>query len=294
MCDDIQSYMDFVMPLVLESGKELLKVRDIQVEIKNGNIWDVVTVYDRKIEEMLIEKIKRKFPQHRFIGEEESAAKNGITKLTDLPTWIIDPIDGTANFVKKMPITCISVGLTIKKEQVMGIIFNPYMNELFTAAKGKGAFLNGKRIMTSGERDIKKCVFNYEISLAVKSPQLRQLYMARLNHLIKEVSGIRSYGCAALGLCYVACGRVDAYQCDGLYPWDSAAGTLIVREAGGYVIDSSGGEFDLMNPNFLATSTQVLSEQFMKIERRADEEVPDNTNSLFILEGDERHFEKTK
>lgn len=87
----------------------------------------------------------------RFIGEEESSAKNNISLLTNSPTWIIDPIDGTANFVKRMPITGISVGLTINKEQVLGIIYNPYMDELFTAIKGKGAYLNSKRIFTSGE-----------------------------------------------------------------------------------------------------------------------------------------------
>lgn len=294
MCDsDIQSYMDFVMPLVMESGKELLKVEDINVETKNGNIWDVVTVYDRKIEELLIDELKKRYPDHRFIGEEESSANNKISKLTNSPTWIIDPIDGTANFVKRMPITCISIGLTISKEQVLGIVYNPYMNELYTAIKGRGAFLNGKRIFTSGETEMKKCIFNYEISLAVRSIELRQLYMSRLNHLITKVSGVRSYGCAALGLCYVGCGRIDAYQCDGLYPWDVAAGSLIVREAGGHVIDSSGNEFDLMKPNFLATSTQTLSEKFMKIERRAEEDIINMKNS-FLPENCKNNLEKTK
>ncbi|CAG9761601.1 unnamed protein product [Ceutorhynchus assimilis] len=267
---EVQSYMDFVLPLVLESGKELLTVKNIISEAKNGNDWDVVTIYDRKIENLLIDKIKMKYKDHKFIGEEESAAKNTISTLTDSPTWIIDPIDGTANFVKQMPITCISIGLTINREQVLGLIYNPYMDELFTALRGQGAYLNGNRITTSGETKINKCIFNYELSLAAHDGRLRELYMSRLTALIDVVSGIRSYGSAALGLCYVACGRIDAYQCDGLYPWDAAAGTLIVREAGGYVIDSSGKPFDLMNPNFLATSTETLSQQFMSIERSVD------------------------
>lgn len=91
----------------------------------------------------------------RFIGEEESSIKKDIAVLTDLPTWIIDPIDGTSNFVKQMPLSCISVGLTIYKQQVLGIVYNPYMNELFTAIKGRGAYLNGKKICTSGETGIK-------------------------------------------------------------------------------------------------------------------------------------------
>ncbi|XP_030758146.1 inositol monophosphatase 2-like [Sitophilus oryzae] len=291
---NVQSYMDFVLPLVLASGKELLTVEDINVEIKDGNVWDIVTEYDRKIEKLLIQKLKKKYPDHKFIGEEESAEKNCISTLTASPTWIIDPIDGTANFVKRMPLTCISVGLTIDKEQVLGVVYNAYANELFTAVKDQGAYLNGKRLKTSGLTEIDKSIFNYEISLAIKNTKLRKLYMSRLNHLIDKVSGIRSYGCAALGLCYVACGRVDAYQCDGLYPWDAAAGTLIVREAGGYVTDSSGKEFDLMQPNFLAASSKELSDQFMAIERQADEEATNKIKNHFLPEQPKLPTEKIK
>ncbi|XP_060525683.1 uncharacterized protein LOC132701611 [Cylas formicarius] len=275
MCEEkVDAYMDYVLPLVLESGKALLEIKeDINVESKKVGVWDVVTIYDRKIENVLIRNLKNKYPTHKFIGEEESSKKKEISKLTDCPTWIIDPIDGTANFFKRMPISCISVGLTINKEQVMGIAYNPYMDELFTAIKGKGAYLNGQRIFTSGETDIKRCVFNYEISLARTSDKLYKMYMYRLKHLVKEVMGTRSYGCSVLGQCYLACGRIDAYQCDGLYPWDAAAGTLIVREAGGYVIDSSGKEFDLMDPNYLATASRELQDKFMELERKADDEM---------------------
>ncbi|XP_050309210.1 uncharacterized protein LOC126745410 [Anthonomus grandis grandis] len=290
---EVQSYMDFVLPLVLESGKNLLGIEQINPEIKNGNDWDVVTIYDRKIEDLLIQKLKQKYTTHKFIGEEESSANKRIATLTNSPTWIIDPIDGTANFVKRMPITCISVGLTINKERVFGIIYNPYMNELFTAKRGHGAFLNGQRIFTSGETDIKKCIFNYELSLAIQNEQLMELYMSRLKFLINEISGIRSYGSAALGLCYVACGRIDAYQCDGLYPWDVAAGTLIVEEAGGSVVDSGGKPFDLMNPNFLASSTETLEAQFMKTERAADAFREKNKTNQFLPEDVIRN-EKTK
>ncbi|XP_076275489.1 uncharacterized protein LOC143206701 [Rhynchophorus ferrugineus] len=297
-CSEIQNYMNFVLPLVLDSGKELLTVEEINPEIKGGNIWDVVTIYDRKIEQILIEKIKQEYPEHKFIGEEESADKNTISQLTSLPTWIIDPIDGTANFVKRMPLTCISVGLTINKEQVLGIVYNPYAKELFTAIRGQGAYLNGKKITTSGLTEMNKSIFNYEISLGVKNLQLRNLYMSRLQGLITKVSGIRSYGCAALGLCYVACGRVDVYQCDGLYPWDAAAGTLIVTEAGGFVTDSSavrlGKEFDLMQPNFLAASTKQLGDQYIAIEKMVDQEVTSKPQANFIPSNCKLITEKTQ
>ncbi|KAJ3640710.1 hypothetical protein Zmor_027254 [Zophobas morio] len=268
---EVQEYFDFVLPLVKESGKVILEANDYEIETKE-EIYDIVTIYDRKVEDILIKAIKTKYPTHKFIGEEESSAKNYISELTDDPTWIIDPIDGTANFVRSFPITCISIGLTIKKEQVMGIIYNPFMEELYTAIKGQGAFLNGKRLQTSKQTNIQKCVLNYELSLA-RNDKLREMYLYRFSHLISAIMGIRSMGSAAMGLCYVARGSMDAYQCDGLYPWDAAAGVLIVREAGGAVSDSTAGkEFDLMNPNFIAAASKRLLDQLLAVEKQADDE----------------------
>lgn len=279
MLQEIRSYFDYVLPLVKESGKVLLEAKDFLVETKEED-YDLVTVYDRKIEEILIRKIKERYPEHKFIGEEESSAKQEVSKLSNDPTWIIDPIDGTANFVRDFHISCISIGLTINKEQVLGIAYNPFTQELFTAIKGQGAYLNGKRIYTSGQREIGKSVMAYELSLA-KSKKLRDMYLYRLKHLINAIQGIRSFGSAVMSLCYVACGVMDAYQCDGLYPWDAAAGVLIVREAGGHVCDSNGKEFDLMDPNFLATATKQLSDQFMDIERKADDEMIQATKAKY-------------
>lgn len=270
--EEVRGYYDFILPLVLEAGKLLVNVEEVDVEFKKDQVWDLVTVYDRKIEEVLIKKIKQNYPMHKHIGEEETERGDTTPKLTDDPTWIIDPIDGTANFARAMPITCISVGLVINKIQVMGVVYNPFMDELYTAFKGQGAYLNGKRIYTSGCKEIQKSIMNYEVSVARRNEFYYNLYMFRLKHLIKIIQGFRSMGCVVLGLCYVACGRTDAYQCDGLFPWDAAAGTLLVTEAGGYVTDSSGKDFDLMDPNFLAAATKELSDQYMEVERRADEE----------------------
>ncbi|XP_030758156.1 inositol monophosphatase 1-like [Sitophilus oryzae] len=268
----VQEYFDYILPLILEAGKILIKADEIDVQFKDSHVWDLVTIYDKKVEEILIDKIKQKYPDHRHIGEEETEIGKIKPILTDDPTWIIDPIDGTANFTRNLPITAISVGLIVNKEQVLGIVYNPFMNELFTALKGNGAYLNGKRIFTSGCKDISTSVMNYEISIARRNEYSYNQYLFRLKRLIKVVQGLRSMGCPVLSLCYVACGRTDAYQCDGLYPWDAAAGTLIVREAGGHVTDSSGKEFDLMDPNYLAAATKELSDEYMKIERVADEE----------------------
>ncbi|XP_044262421.1 inositol monophosphatase 1-like [Tribolium madens] len=271
MSEQIQIYFDFVLPLVKKAGKVILEAKNIEIETKD-EIYDLVTIYDRKVEDVLIKEIKSKYPNHKFIGEEESSAKSEISQLTNDPTWIIDPIDGTANFVRNFPITCISIGLTINQEPVLGVIYNPFMDELYTAMKGQGAYLNGKRIFTSRQTDIQKSVLNYELSLA-RSEKHRELYLYRLTHLIAVIQGIRSMGSAALGLCYVARGSMDAYQCDGLYPWDVAAGVLIVKEAGGAVGDSTlGKEFDIMKPNFIATASKTLLDQFLQVEKRADDE----------------------
>ncbi|CAH1176272.1 unnamed protein product [Phaedon cochleariae] len=269
MAQEPQEYLDFILPLIKEAGKELLTADNYQVEHKK-EVYDLVTIYDRRIEDILINKIKKKYPNHKFIGEEESEI-NGISNLTDTPTWIIDPIDGTSNFVRQIPFAAISVGLVINKEQTMGVVYNPFLNECFTAIKGEGAYLNGNKIKTNGQTDINKTCFTYELSLA-RNEKYGDMYMYRLKHLTRVIPGIRSYGSATISLCYVAAGRIDAYQCDGLYPWDAAAGVLIVREAGGYVCDSNGGEFNLMDPNYLATSTKKLSDEIMAIERIADEE----------------------
>ncbi|XP_060525684.1 uncharacterized protein LOC132701612 [Cylas formicarius] len=269
---EVKSYYDFILPLVLESGKTLSETKEIKREQKNGTDWDLISDYDKKIEDILIAQIRKKFPTHSIIAEEESSAKDKVSDLTNEPTWFIDPIDGTENFIKKLRVTCISVAMTINKDLVFGIAYNPFMDELFTAIKGQGAYLNGEQIRVSGEKDLKQSFFDYEISMGRVNSKLYDLYMYRLKHLMPKVLTIRAYGSAILGLCYVACGRFDAYQCDGLYPWDAAAGTLIVREAGGYVRNSSGKEFDLMEPNFIATSTKQLSDQYMEIERIADAE----------------------
>lgn len=267
---DIQEYYQFILPLIKDAGKVLIEAKNIRGEAKNGVEWDFVTAFDNKIENILFKNIKQKYPDHKLIGEESSTDK---ISLTDEPTWIIDPIDGTENFIRGLNFSCVSVGVTVNKEQVLGVVYNPFMEELFTAFKGQGAYLNGKRIFTSGQKDLAQSYFNYEISMARTGTYYYNLYMFRLKHLISKVIGLRCFGCAVLGSCYVACGRFDAYQCDGLYPWDAAAGTLIVKEAGGYVIDSSGKEFDLLEPNFLVTSTKELADQYLKIEREADEEM---------------------
>ncbi|KAG8034501.1 hypothetical protein G9C98_007577 [Cotesia typhae] len=145
---DEDFYFNFALKLALEAGHVLKGVTFARKTVtqKLGN-WDLVTEYDRKIEDIIIGKLKQQFPEHKFIGE-ESTGKD-LPELTDDPTWIIDPIDGTTNFIHNFPQICVVIGLSINKEMRIGIVYNPVLDQLFTARKGRGSFLNGRPLKTS-------------------------------------------------------------------------------------------------------------------------------------------------
>lgn len=231
------------------------------VDTKSAS-WDLVTEYDSKTEELLIKTLSEAFPDHKFIGE-ETASK---TKLTDEPTWIIDPIDGTTNFVHGIPYCCISIGLAISREVVIGIVSCPPLNQIFTAIKGRGAFLNGKPIHVSKAEELQNAVMGYEFSLGSR-PELRELFINRYRALVAKAQGMRSFGSSQMQLCLVAMGSLDAYQVEFLWPWDVAAGSLIVTEAGGTVIDIDGGKFDCEKSRIIATSTKKLAEEIVEVLR---------------------------
>ncbi|XP_078040019.1 uncharacterized protein LOC144471638 [Augochlora pura] len=262
---DIRNYFEFAKELTLKAG-ELFKCgfeSEKNVKTKK-NEWDLVTEYDKKIEDLLITQLKEKFPDHEFIGE-ESAAEGRSIELTDKPTWIIDPIDGTINYVNSFPYTCISIGLAICKEIVIGIVYNPLTPELYTAVKGEGAFLNGKPIKTSNVDELKKSLIEMEVfSLRIKGKN-RDIKMARFETMLELARGIRFTGSAALALAYIAKGALDCFQMDVLQPWDVAAGVLLVREAGGSIGSIKTPEFDVMKPDILAAANETLGTELKNV-----------------------------
>lgn len=269
--EELDRCYDYVLKLTIESGKVIREAIDIsnkKIETKVAD-WDLVTQYDKKVEEILINNLMKEFPNHKFIGEETVSKTKCLPELTNTPTWIIDPIDGTTNFVHAFPFTCISIALTVNKELQLGIVYNPILEQLFTARKGCGAFLNGKPIKTSKVPDLEHSLLCLEASFAAIE-NIRDIILGRLEAFVSIAHGIRTMGSAALTLCYIAMGAAEAYHSDNLMPWDVAAGVIIIQEAGGAVIDTNGGEFNVMSPRVVAVGNPKLGYDLVKLIQQAD------------------------
>nr|XP_033201481.1 inositol monophosphatase 3-like isoform X1 [Bombus vancouverensis nearcticus] len=263
---DIRNYFEFAKELILKAG-EVFKCgfEGEKIVESKAHEWDLVTDYDKKIEDILIKSLKEKFPDHEFIGEETTASVKNAPVLTDKPTWLIDPIDGTINYINANPNTCISVALAVCKKIVVGIIYNPITSELYTAIKGHGAFLNDKPIKTSRNTELRKSLIELELfSLRIPSKN-RDIRWGRFEALLNASQGIRFLGSAAMALAYVAKGAIDCFQMDHLQPWDVAAGVLIICEAGGTVIDTKDEEYNVMKPKTIAAANETLAMEIKQL-----------------------------
>ncbi|XP_064548124.1 nucleolar protein dao-5 isoform X2 [Drosophila montana] len=239
--------------IALESNKERLSFTTKDHE------KDLNTRADTEIEEMLTKSILEKYPEHKVIAEEAvSQTESRQVTLTDAPTWIIDPIDGTMNFVHHFPYYCISVALMVDKQTAFGIVFNPPLQEFYTARKGKGAQLNNEPMQTSGQESLKSAMILQEYSSGMHESRT-SASMENAKRLIGKTHALRSIGSSAMGLAMVASGVADGFYFFGLHVWDMAAGNLLVTEAGGTVIDPAGGEVDIMSRRVLAAATEPLA-----------------------------------
>jgi len=202
---------------------------------------DLVTKIDKQVESFIIEEIKKDFPDHKILAEESwnnESTNESYYDFGDSPTWIIDPIDGTTNFVHKYPMVCISIGFAINRRVVVGIVYNPILNELFTAIQGKGAYLNlSTKLAVSQVKHLSEALIATNVGYDRTEEGANFMTGMLKGLLLNNVRSIRSEGTAAMDLCGVACGRLDAFYEFGVHPWDLAAGLLIVHEAGGVLID---------------------------------------------------------
>ncbi|XP_063853239.1 inositol monophosphatase 1-like isoform X2 [Scylla paramamosain] len=257
---EIEQCFEVALGLVKEAGqvvREAIK-KQKTIETKSCNV-DLVTESDKAVEKLLIEGLAKAFPSHKFIGEESTAA-GAKCVLTHDPTWIIDPIDGTMNFVHSLPYTCVSVGLWAGKEALVGIIFNPVLDQMFTAKKGQGAYLNGERIRVSGQKDLSQALIFAEMGTS-RDPEKVKTVLTNLTTLMPRAHGLRDCGSAAVSMAYIAAGFADILFHYGLGPWDMAAGALLVWEAGGVVYGLEGGPFDLMRRRVLCASSPELAQE---------------------------------
>ncbi|XP_019943437.1 inositol monophosphatase 1-like [Paralichthys olivaceus] len=264
MSDLWQECMDHCVEVTKKAGKMIREAleKDIAVMQKSSPV-DLVTETDQKVEQLIISSIKEKYPTHSFIGE-ESVAAGAPSVLTDDPTWIIDPIDGTTNFVHRFPFVSVSIGFTVKKEIEFGIVYSCIEDKMYTARKGKGAFCNGVPIKVSGQEDIKQSLVLTEMGFK-SDPEKFKTMLANIKTILAiPVHGIRCPGSAAVNMCLVACGSADAYYHMGIHCWDMAGGAAVVTEAGGVIMDISGGPFDLMSRRLIVASSRAIAERLVK------------------------------
>lgn len=235
--------------VIIRSFEQLDKV---EVESKGSN--DFVTSVDIAAEETIIETIRKSYPEHTIIGEESGV----LTGSDDDYQWIIDPLDGTTNFIKGIPHFSVSIALKVKGKLDQAVVFDPIRGELFTASRGKGAQLNSMRIRVKAHKDLSGTII--ATGFPFKNRQHTTAYMAMFASLFEKTADIRRAGSAALDLAYVAAGRVDGFFEIGLKPWDTAAGELLVIEAGGLVTDFAGGHNHVQSGNIVASSTRLQKE----------------------------------
>jgi len=254
-----------------EAGALLLEYFRQRVKIEYKGDVDLVTVADRKSEALILERIRAKWPSHDVLGEEGARIETGSDYR-----WYVDPLDGTTNFAHGFPVFCVSLAIERKGERVAGVLFDPTRDELFAAEKGSGAYLNGEPIHVSKTANLKECLVatGFPSHKRHKNPNIFFYHQLTL-----RTHGVRRAGSAALDLASVAAGRFDGFWEFNLNPWDTAAGVLLVQEAGGTVTDFKGGPFQLQSRETVATNgivhNALLSEFEAIFAGRGLEELPD-------------------
>ena len=225
------------------------EVEHLQASLKGPA--NFVTAADRRAEEILREELELARPGYGFLGE-EGGAREGSDKTH---RWIVDPLDGTLNFLHGIPHFAISIGLERESTIVAGLVYNPVTDELFTAERGKGAFLNDQRLRVAARKRLADAV----VACALPHPSRGDVELTRSEHntVQDRIAGLRRSGAAALDLAWVAAGRFDAYWERGLSPWDMAAGIALVREAGGFVTDPEGREDMIKTGGILAANEDI-------------------------------------
>ncbi len=248
--------INIITKACLKASRSLIRdygeIENLQVSTKGPG--DFVTSADKRTEKILIQELQKAHPDYGIISEEAGILNKSNVKNR----WIIDPIDGTMNFLNGLPQFAISIAYEEEDEIKCGVIFNPIMNEMFCAEKGNGAYLNNSRIRVSNKRKIKEALL--VTGGPKQSSKIKSKIFSEYINVSNHVSNVRKFGSAALDIAYVACGRFDAYWQRELNYWDIAAGIVILKEAGGFVDFFEKDNDDILKRNILASNSKIHDE----------------------------------
>ena len=250
---DIKTFLEAASDSAREAGLMLKKNIDVSREISYKGAVDLVTNFDRQAQETIVSFLSNRFPDHDFLAEEDFERNKGVEYR-----WIIDPIDGTTNYAHRFPIFSVSIALEWKEKVVLGVVYDPMREELFSAIKGSGAHLNGKKIRVSHVDELDKSLLATGFPYDLRESQDNNII--HFNNFLIRAQGIRRGGSAALDLCYIACGRFDGFWELKLKPWDVAAGALIVKESGGQLSDFRNKNLSIFGTEIVASNGLIHDE----------------------------------
>ncbi len=248
-------YLDFAIDLAREAGYVLTHYMEREKHVELKGRANLVTIADKESEALIIRRILERYPTHAILAEE-----SGVSGAEEVQSgrWIIDPLDGTTNFAHQYPFFCVSVGFELAGNVLCGAVYDPWRDEMFSAARGAGSFMNGQRLHVS---DIDRLAggliltgFPYGVRQKMKTA------MSQFEAFMFESQAVRRGGSAALDLSYIALGRCDGFWEMDLHPWDTAAGLVIVEEAGGRVTDFTGNPFSIYGKQILASNGKIHGE----------------------------------
>lgn len=255
--------LNVMVQAAFKAGKSLSRdfgeVQNLQVSVKGPS--DYVSQADRKAEKIVKDELLKARPTYGFLGEESDEIKG-----TDgAHRWIVDPLDGTTNFLHGIPQFAVSIALERNSEIVAAVVFNPATDELYTAEKGGGAFLNDRRLRVAARKELSDSVITCGVPHLGRGNHGK--FLVELRHVMGEVAGIRRFGAASLDLAYVAAGRCDGYWETGLAAWDIAAGILLIKEAGGWVSDFDG-KTNMMETGSVVAGNEYIHKALLEVTHR--------------------------
>jgi myo-inositol-1(or 4)-monophosphatase len=252
----LNRYLTFARKTALNAGKILSDGFNKGKDIKYKGIIDPITKFDLSSEKYIINQIIENFPSHSILTEEGSDVDNNSPFR-----WIIDPLDGTVNYTHRFPVYSVSIALQYNNKSIIGVVYDPEKDEMFSAALGKGAFLNSKKISVSKEKNLKRSLLATGFAYNINSARKNNLGI--FARMMKQSQAVRRLGSAALDLCWMAHGRLDGFWEYYLHPWDTAAAIIIIEEAGGKISRINGDNYSIFDNNILA-SNKLIHNQMIK------------------------------